>query len=83
MADMGLGKPNVSVYLLDEPSRSVTPVTPGQILPTQFISVSWILSNASLPAKSLNGMILHFEVQTCPLIHSQIHPPRQEDRVRH
>lgn len=83
VTDMELGKPNVSVYLLDEPSRSVTPGTPGQFLPTRSISVSWIPSSALLPVRLSNGALLDFEVQTCSLIRPQIHPPRQEDRVRH
>ena len=34
MADIQLGKPNVAVYLLDEPSRSVTPAISELLLPT-------------------------------------------------
>lgn len=57
MADMELGKPNVSVYLLDEPSRSVTLTTSRQLSPTHSIPVSWIPSNASLQARLLNGLL--------------------------
>ena len=57
MADKELGKPNVSVYLLDEPSRSVTPATCRKGLPTHCISVFWTPSNALLPARLLNGVL--------------------------
>lgn len=55
----GLGKP-VSVYLLDEPSRHVQSTAISR-LPTHSSPVSWIPSNVSSPAKSLNGVELGFK----------------------